>query len=216
MIGGLIMTHGDDSGLILPPRVAPYQVVIVPIPPRKGDVNEQVLPKAREIQAALRQAGVRVHLDDRDTQLPGFKYADWEMRGVPLRLEIGPKDIEKDQCVLVRRDNREKSFVPLAGLGAAVREKLDELQKALLERARGFVADHTTKVASYDEFKQVMADKRGFLVAQWCRDAACEAAIKEETKATVRVIPLEQEVVPGACVRCGKPSPSTVYFAQAY
>ena len=120
MIGGLIMTHGDDSGLILPPKVAPYQVVIVPIPPRKGDVNEAVLPKCREVQAALRGAGIRVHLDDRDTQLPGFKYADWEMRGVPIRMEIGPKDLEKDQCVLVRRDTREKAFVPLAGPAAAV------------------------------------------------------------------------------------------------
>jgi prolyl-tRNA synthetase len=216
LIGAVIMTHGDDSGLILPPRVAPYQVVIVPIPPRKGDVNEAVLPKAREVQQTLRAAGIRVHLDDRDTQLPGFKYADWEMRGVPLRMEIGPKDLEKDQCVLVRRDNREKAFVPLAGLADAVREKLDALQKDLLERARRFVAEHTTAVKTYDEFKAVMADKRGFLVAQWCREAACEAAIKEETKATVRVIPLEGEVVPGACVRCGKPSPSAVYFAQAY
>ena len=136
MIGGLIMTHGDDSGLILPPRVAPHQVVIVPIPPRKGDWNEAVLPKAREIQAALRGAGIRVHLDDRDTQQTGFKYSDWEMRGVPLRLEIGPKDIEKDQCVLVRRDTREKAFVPLAGLAARTREILDAMQNDLLERAR--------------------------------------------------------------------------------
>jgi prolyl-tRNA synthetase len=216
MIGGLIMTHGDDNGLILPPRVAPYQVVIVPIPPRKGDVNEAVLPKAREIQAVLRAAGIRVHLDDRDTQLPGFKYADWEMRGVPLRLEIGPKDLEKDQCVLVRRDNRQKSFVPLAGLAAAARDALDTLQKDLLERARQFLAANTTRVGTYDEFKQVMTEKRGFLIAGWCREAACEAKVKEETKATVRVIPLEGEAVPGACVRCGQPSPGEVYFAQAY
>src|SRR5262252_8453805 len=121
MIGGLIMTHGDDSGLILPPRVAPYQVVIVPIPPRKGDWSEAVLPKARAVADALRAGGVRVHVDDRDTQQPGFKYADWEMRGVPLRLEIGPKDVEKDQCVLVRRDNREKSFVPLASVAERAR-----------------------------------------------------------------------------------------------
>src|SRR5678816_3610449 len=121
MIGGLIMTHGDDAGLVLPPRVAPYQVVVVPIPPRKGDWNESVLPKAREIVQTLRAAGVRVHLDDRDTQQPGFKYADWEMRGVPLRLEIGPKDVEKDQCVLVRRDTREKSFVPLAEVAEQAR-----------------------------------------------------------------------------------------------
>jgi prolyl-tRNA synthetase len=191
-------------------------VVIVPIPPRKGDVNEAVLPKAREVAAMLRGAGIRVHLDDRDTQLPGFKYADWEMRGVPLRLELGPKDLEKDQCVLVRRDSREKSFVPLAGLAAAVREKLDTLQKDLLDRARKFVADNTTHVKTYDEFKQVMADKRGFIVTGWCRDAGCEAKIKEETKATVRVIPLEGEAVAGGCVRCGNPSTSEVYFAQAY
>jgi prolyl-tRNA synthetase len=216
MIGGLIMTHGDDAGLILPPRVAPYQVVIVPIPPRKGDWNEAVLPKAREVMAELRGAGVRVHLDDRDTQQPGFKYADWEMRGVPLRLELGPKDIEKDQCVLVRRDTREKAFVPLAGLAARVRELLEVLQRDLLERARRFVADNTTSVSSYELFKEVMAGKRGFLVAGWCRDAACEARIKEETKATVRVMPLEDDPRPGACVRCGRPSPGEVFFAQAY
>jgi prolyl-tRNA synthetase len=215
-IGGLVMTHGDDSGLILPPRVAPYQVVIVPIPPRKGDWSEAVLPKSREVLAALRGAGVRVHLDDRDQQQPGFKYADWEMRGVPLRLEIGPKDIEKEQVVLVRRDTREKAFVPLAGLAAAVKDRLETLQADLLARARKFVADNTTRVSGYDEFKQVMADRRGFLVAGWCEDSACEAAIKQETKATVRVIPIEGEALPSTCVRCGKPSPREVYFAQAY
>jgi prolyl-tRNA synthetase len=216
LVGGAVMTHGDDSGLILPPKVAPYQVVIVPIPPRKGDWNEAVLPKARAVQAELRAAGVRCHLDDRDTQQPGFKYADWEMRGVPLRLELGPKDIEKDQCVLVRRDTREKAFLPLAGVTLAVRERLDLVQKDLLERARRFLADSTRRVASYDEFKQVMADQRGFLLAGWCGDGACEAGIKEETKATVRVIPIQAETRPGSCVRCGKPSADEVYFAQAY
>ncbi|HEY2944307.1 MAG TPA: proline--tRNA ligase [Vicinamibacteria bacterium] len=216
MIGGLIMTHGDDSGLILPPKVAPYQVVIVPIPPRKGDWNESVLPKARDVRAMLRAAGIRVHLDDRDTQQPGFKYADWEMRGVPLRLELGPKDIEKDQCVLVRRDTREKAFVPLGGAPARIRELLDQIQRDLLARARKFLADNTTRVSSWDEFRQVMADRRGFLIAGWCGDAECEAKIKQETRATVRVIPLEGDVRPGACVRCGRPSPQEVYFAQAY
>jgi len=215
-IGGLVMTHGDDSGLILPPRVAPYQVVIVPIPPRKGDWNEAVLPKAREVRAALRGAGVRVHLDDRDQHQPGFKYADWEMRGAPLRLEIGPKDIEKGQAVLVRRDSREKAFLPLGGLAEAVKVRLETFQADLLARARKFVADNTTRVETYDEFKQVMADKRGFLLAGWCEDAACEAAIKQETKATVRVIPIEGDAAAGGCVRCGKPSPREVYFAQAY
>ncbi|HKC14209.1 MAG TPA: proline--tRNA ligase [Vicinamibacteria bacterium] len=216
MIGGLIMTHGDDAGLILPPRVAPHQVVIVPIPPRKGDWSEAVLPQAREVQAALRGAGIRVHLDDRDYQQPGFKYADWEMRGVPLRLEIGPKDIEKDQCVLVRRDTREKAFVPRADLAPRTRALLEQIQVDLLARARKFLAENTSRVNTYDEFKAVMAQKRGFLVTGWCGEADCEARIKQETRATVRVIPLEGEGVPGACVRCGKPSPREVYFAQAY
>jgi prolyl-tRNA synthetase len=217
MVGGLIMTHGDDSGLVVPPRVAPHQVVIVPIPPRKGDVNEIVLPRAREVMAALRAGGIRTHLDDRDTQLPGFKYADWEMRGVPVRLEIGIKDIEKDQVVLVRRDTREKLFVPVAGLAARLSELLETIQASLLERARRFVAENTSQVDSYEQFKEVMATRRGFLVAGWCRDAECEARIKEETKATVRGIPLGGADTPeGKCIRCGKPSPRDVYLAQAY
>jgi prolyl-tRNA synthetase len=157
---------------------------------------------------------VRVHLDDRDQYQPGYKYADWEMRGVPVRLEIGPKDIEKDQCVLVRRDTREKSFVPLNGLAAAVPPLLETIQGALLERARGFVAENTTRVKTYDEFKKVMAEKRGFILAGWNGDPAVEAQIKEETKATIRVMAVD-EVREAACVVTGKPG-REVYFAQAY
>ena len=164
--------------------------------------------------AALKGAGIRVHLDDRDNQQTGFKYADWEMRGVPLRLELGPKDIEKDQCVLVRRDSREKSFVPLSGLAAAARDLLDRLQADLLERARTFVKDNTTRVATYAEFKEAMAGKRGFILAGWNGDPAVEARIKEETKATVRVIPLDGGAeVP--CIVTGQPG-REVWFAQAY
>jgi prolyl-tRNA synthetase len=190
--------------------------VIVPIPPKKGDVGETVLPKAREVQAMLRAAGLRIHLDARDQFQPGYKYADWEMRGVPLRMEIGPKDLEKDQCVLVRRDTREKIAMPSAGVAGKVRELLGRIQDELLERARRFVADNTTRVSTWDEFKQVMATRRGFLVAGWCREAECEARIKEETKATTRVIPLDREAVAGECIRCGKRSPGEVLFAQAY
>jgi prolyl-tRNA synthetase len=214
MIGGLIMTHGDDAGLILPPKVAPYQAVIVPIPPKKGDWSEAILPKARAVAAMLRGAGLRVHLDDRDQFQPGYKYADWEMRGVPVRLEIGPKDVEKDQCVLVRRDNRAKEFVPLAGTAARLGEILDGMQKDLLERARAFVAANTTRVSSYDEFKQVMAEKRGFIVAGWNGDPAIEAQIKDETKATIRVIPMG-DPVEAPCVVTGQKGREVV-FAQAY
>lgn len=214
MIGGLIMTHGDDAGLILPPKVAPYQVVIVPIPPKKGDWSEAILPKAREVAAMLRGAGLRVHLDDRDQFQPGYKYADWEMRGVPVRLEIGPKDVEKGQCVLVRRDTRAKEFVPLAGTAARLGGILESMQKDLLERARAFVAANTTRVSSYDEFKQVMAEKRGFIVAGWNGDAAVEARIKDETKATIRVVPMGAPVE-APCVVTGQKGREVV-FAQAY
>jgi prolyl-tRNA synthetase len=213
LVGGLIMTHGDDAGLVLPPRVAPHQVVIVPIPPRKGDWSEAILPKAREVQALLVRAGARVHLDDRDQHQPGYKYADWEMRGVPLRLELGPKDVEKDQCVLVRRDTREKLFVPLGGLAARTRELLDQVQADLLARARAFVAANTTRVTTYDEFKDAMATKRGFIVAGWNGEAEVEAKIKQETKATIRVIPLD--AAEADCVVTGQPG-REVYFAQAY
>ena len=214
MIGGLIMSHGDDSGLILPPKVAPYQVVIVPIPPKQGDVKEAVLPKAREVQAMLRGAGIRVHLDERDQFQPGYKYADWEMRGVPVRLELGPKDIEKDSCVLVRRENRAKEFVPLAGVASRLAGLLDTIQADLLEQARARVEASTTRVSSYDEFKQVMADKRGFIVAGWNGDPKLEARIKEETKATIRVIPMG-EPVEAPCVVTGEKGREVV-FAQAY
>jgi prolyl-tRNA synthetase len=214
MLGGLIMTHGDDAGLILPPRVAPYQVVIVPIPPRKGDWNEAVLPKARELQALLRAAGVRVHLDDRDTHQTGYKYADWEMRGVPLRLELGPKDLEQNACMLVRRDTREKTSVPLGALASHVPALLETFQQDLLARARRFVADNTTRVKTYAEFKDVMATRRGFVVAGWGGDPAVEAQIKEETKATIRVMSLD-EPREAPCMVTGQPG-REVYFAQAY
>ncbi len=214
LIGGMIMTHGDDRGLVIPPKVAPYQVVIVPIPPRKGDWNEAVLPKARALMAELTAAGIRVHLDDRDNHQMGFKYADWEMRGVPLRMELGPKDIEKDSCVLVRRDTREKEFVPLAGLADSVKARLDAIQKNLLEKARKFREENTSEPANYDAFKEVMATKRGFLLAGMCPSADCEAKIKEETKATVRCFPLLRDEA-RACIRCGSAG-KLAYFAQAY
>src|SRR5688572_20096049 len=160
LIGGVIMTHGDDSGLILPPRVAPHQVVIVPIP--RGNWQETVLPRAREIKDELVRQGVRVFLDDRDAYTPGWKFAEWELRGVPVRLEIGPKDIEKAQVVLARRDTREKLPTAMDGLTARVTGLLDEIQKALFQRALSFREQHTTRVASYDEFKSVMEGRPGF------------------------------------------------------
>jgi prolyl-tRNA synthetase len=214
LIGGVIMTHGDDSGLVLPPRVAPYQVVMVPI--ARGNWQETVLPRARELQAALRAGGVRVFLDDRDTNTPGWKFAEWEMRGVPLRLEIGPKDIEKSSVILARRDTREKQVAPMEGLVGQVTSLLDQIQENLLARARTFREERTTQTDDYEEFKRLMDGRPGFVKAPWCGDAACEALIKSETQATIRNIPFDSPRPTGPCLRRDAPAVATVWFAKAY
>ena len=215
MIGGLIMTHGDDGGLILPPRMAPYQVVIIPIP--RGNWKETVLPRAQAIRDELVARGVRVMLDDRDTQTPGWKYNEWELRGVPLRLEIGPKDIEKSQVMLARRDTREKSAASMDGLAAHIVGMLDSIQEALYARAVAFRDDHTTHTDSYDEFKQIMEGRPGFVVSPWCGSARCEAEIKTETQATIRNIPFTETTVAGKkCLKCDDAATALAWFAKAY
>jgi prolyl-tRNA synthetase len=215
MIGAVIMSHGDDGGLILPPRIAPYQVVIVPIP--RGNWRETVLPKAQAIRDELVARGVRVMLDDRDTQTPGWKYNEWELRGVPLRLEIGPKDIEKSQVMLARRDTREKSSAPMDGLAAHIAGMLDTIQQALFERAVAFRDDHTTHTDSYDEFKQIMEGRPGFVVSPWCGSARCEADIKTETQATIRNIPFTGKSAAGKkCLKCNEDATVHAWFAKAY
>ena len=214
LIGGVIMTHGDDSGLILPPRVAPHQVVIVPI--ARGNWQQTVLPKAQAIRDELVRGGVRVFLDDRDAYTPGWKFAEWEMRGVPVRLEIGPKDIEKAQVVLARRDTREKQFTPMDGLGERVTALLDEIQAALLQRARAFRDTHTVRVSNYEEFKAAMEGRPGFVIAGWCGSADCEAQIKADTQATLRNIPFGSTAEATTCVKCGAPSIGDPWFAKAY
>ena len=214
LIGGVIMTHGDDSGLILPPRVAPYQVVIVPI--ARGNWQETVLPIARTIEADLVRHGVRVMLDDRDAYTPGWKFAEWEMRGVPVRLEIGPKDIEKSQVMLARRDTREKLPTPMDGLSAGIVGLLETIQKNLYARAVTFREEHTQRVSSYDQFKSLMEGRPGFVIAGWCGSADCEAQIKTETQATLRNIPFGAERVAGTCVKCGRAAEGEAWFAKAY
>src|SRR6187455_1628848 len=215
MIGGVIMTHGDEGGLILPPNVAPYQVVIIPIP--RGNWRETVLPKAQAIRDDLVAHGVRVMLDDRDSQTPGWKFNEWEMRGVPLRLEIGPKDLEKSQVVLARRDTREKSFVPMDGLTGHIEQLLATIQQALLDRALAFRTEHTSETDSYDEFKATMDGRPGFVVSPWCGSAECETAIKNETQATIRNIPFTAAPATGkVCIKCGNPATVHAWFAKAY
>jgi prolyl-tRNA synthetase len=214
LVGAAIMVHGDDSGLVLPPRVAPYQVVIVPIP--RGNWQETVLPKAREIQQQLVAAGVRVNLDDRDAYTPGWKFAEWELRGVPLRLEIGPKDLEKSQVLVARRDTREKLGIPMDGLVGRIHGLLDDIQQNLLARAMAFRDEHTQRADTYDAFKQAMEGRPGFVIAPWCGSADCEARIKTDTQATIRNMPIDAPPPSGACVRCDNPAKAEAWFAKAY
>ena len=214
LIGAVIMTHGDDQGLVLPPRIAPYQLVIVPIPGK--EFEEKVLPAARSLRETLVTAGLRVHLDDRGEYTPGWKYNEWELRGVPLRVEIGPRDIAKGQAVLVRRDNREKAFVPMDHVATEATALLDSIQSGLLDKARVFLAANTHRAEDYETFRQIMDGPRGFIEANWCGDADCEDAIQEETSATIRCLPLEAKRAKGSCVRCDKPGQHVVLFAKAY
>ena len=215
LIGAVVMVHGDDGGLILPPNIAPYQVVIVPIP--RGNWRETVLPKAQLIRDELVARGIRVFIDDRESQTPGWKFNEWELRGVPLRLEIGPKDIEKSQVVLARRDTREKSAASMEGLVAHVEGLLSAIQRALYDRALKFREEHTSSTDSYDEFKQIMEGRPGFVVSPWCGSAACEAAIKADTQATIRNIPFDAPSAAGKkCLRCDGPATVHGWFAKAY
>jgi prolyl-tRNA synthetase len=215
LIGAVVMVHGDDGGLILPPKIAPYQVVIVPIP--RGNWRETVMPTVRRVRDELSTRGIRVHIDDRESQTPGWKFNEWELRGVPLRLEVGPKDIEKSQVVLARRDTREKSSTPMDGLASHVEGLLATIQRALYERALKFREEHTSTTDSYEEFKAIMEGRPGFVVSPWCGSAACEAAIKADTQATIRNIPFDSPPATGKkCLKCGEPATVHAWFAKAY
>ena len=209
LIGALIMVHGDNSGLVLPPRIAPVQVCIVPVMQKKPGV----LDKAFEIKEVL--SNFRVKVDDSDKS-PGWKFSEQEMRGIPLRIEMGPRDIEANQAILVRRDNGEKITVSLDEIEVRVGELLETIQKEMLERARKHRDSHTTVALNYDEFKDTAANKAGFIKAMWCGEEACETAIKDETGATTRCIPFAQEKLGDVCVHCGKPAKHMVYFGKAY
>ncbi len=209
-IGALIMVHGDNEGLVLPPRVAPVQVCIIPIQQKK----EGVLDKAYALRDLLKQ-NFRVKVDDSE-KTPGYKFAEAEMRGYPIRVEIGPKDIEAGKCVICRRDTREKIEVSLDALEAKVGELMETIQKEMLERARAHRDAHTYTAADMAEFEKLFAEKSGFVKAMWCGDRACEDAIKEKLSVTSRCMPFEQEQIADTCVCCGKPAKKMVYWGRAY
>lgn len=210
MIGGLIMVHGDDSGLVLPPRVAPIQAIIIPVQQHK----EGVLDKAYELKERL-SAVARMSIDDSD-KMPGWKFAEHEMRGVPVRIELGPKDIEKNQCVLVRRDTREKYFVSLDEVDTKLVELLDEIQTALYNKAKDMLDNNIRTATTYEELVQLVTEKPGFVKTMWCGDRACEEKLKEETGATSRCMPFEQEELGDVCPICGKPAKKMIYWGKAY
>lgn len=210
LIGALIMVHGDNRGLVIPPRVAPTQAMIVPIAQHK----EGVLDKAYDLRDQLNDI-VRVDIDASDN-MPGWKFNESEMKGYPVRIEIGPRDIEKEQVVLVRRDTGDKEFVAMNELETRLPDLLEEIQKNLFDQAVAHREEKTTTVTKMDEFKQVLEEKAGFIKAMWCGDLACEEDIREETGATSRCIPFEQEQVAERCVSCGKDAKELVYWARAY
>lgn len=209
LIGAVIMVHGDDSGLVLPPLVAPVQVMIVPVRQKA----EGVLEKAFEIKDQLSQ--FRVKVDDSDKS-PGWKFSECEMRGIPLRIEIGPKDIEEGKCVLVRRDTREKIECPLDQMETMIAELLEKIQKDMLEHARNHREQHTYTAQTMEEFENIFAEKTGFVKAMWCGDRACEDAIKEKLSVSSRCMPFEQEHITDTCICCGKPAVKMVYWGKAY
>ena len=211
LIGAIIMVHGDNSGLVLPPRIAPTQVMVIPIAQHK----EGVLDKAYELKSALLEAGFKVKVDDSDKS-PGWKFSEQEMKGIPVRIEIGPKDIEANQAVIVRRDTREKIVAAIPELAAKVGEVLTTMQSDMLERARKHRDSHTYDAATYEEFVKTINEKPGFVRAMWCGDQACEDKIKEDTTATSRCMPFKQDHIADTCVCCGKPAKALVYWGKAY
>ena len=211
VIGALIMVHGDDSGLVLPPRIAPTQVMVIPIAAHK----EGVMDKAKEIYESLLAADIRAKLDDTDKS-PGWKFSEQEIKGIPLRIEIGPKDIEAGHVVVVRRDTREKIEVGLNEVAEKLPAIFEQMQQDMLDRARAHRDSHTYEAKTYEEFKDIIANKPGFVKAMWCGEEACEQKIKDDTTATSRCMPFEQEKIADTCVCCGKPAKSLVYWGKAY
>lgn len=215
LVGALIMTHSDDQGLVLPPRLAPTQVVIVPIY-RKEDEKTEVMESALSLERELKDAGIRVKLDARESHRPGWKFAEYEVQGVPVRLAIGPRDVKNQVVEVARRDTKTKESMPREGISTALVTLLEDIQHGLFERARTFRSENTHRVDTYDEFKQVIEEQGGFVEAHWDGKAETEERIKADTKATIRLIPLEGEAEPGKDMLTGEPSAQRVVFARSY
>ena len=211
MIGGIIMTHGDNNGLVLPPRIAPIQAMVIPVAQHK----EGVIEAAGDLLMRLKEMGIRARMDASDQSM-GWKAAEYEMKGVPLRVEIGPKDMEKGQCCICRRDSGEKVFVPLADLETVVPQLLDSVHEGLYNRAKQNLENNTKVCMTLDEVKEFMETEGGFAKTMWCGELDCELEMKEKAGVSSRCMPLEQEKVSDVCVCCGKPAKHMIYWGVAY
>lgn len=215
LVGGMVMAHSDDKGLVMPPKIAPLQVVIVPV--YKGDEKKQEINAwAKEIMENIKSLGISVKFDDSDNTRPGWKFAEYEMKGVPVRLALGARDLEKNQIEITRRDTSEKKTVHADGIAQYVDRLLIDIQKSLFDKAKAYQQSHITPANSWDEFEKLLDEKGGFISAHWDGSAETEAAIKEKTKATIRCIPLDNPIEDGKCILTGKPSKQRVLFARAY
>lgn len=215
LIGALVMVHGDDKGLVLPPNIASTQVVIIPITYKDAD-KEVIMKEVKEILETLQKKGIAVTVDDRAEYTPGWKFNEWELKGVPIRIEIGPRDIKQKQVTLVRRDTSERMVIRKEESATRIDELLKEIQTNLFDKAKEGLDENITTVKTYDEFKETLKEKGGFIRACWCANSTCEERIKEETGATIRLIPFEKERLFAKCVRCGEEAKQVVYFARAY
>ena len=215
MIGAMIMAHGDDNGIVIPPKLATIQVAVIPIF-RKPEERERVMAAVDGFTASFKAAGIGFKVDDREQYSPGYKFNEWEKRGVPLRIEIGPKDLEKNQLVIARRDNREKTMAPMEGVERVVAGMLETIQKSLYDRALEFREKHSYRVDDYAKFPEILDGEGGFLWSHWCGSGKCEEQVKDETKATIRNIPRDSPAEEGTCIKCGGRSERRVIFARAY
>lgn len=213
MIGALVMVHGDDKGLVIPPKIAPIHVVIIPI---SFENDKKILQRSKEIKTMLEKNEYVVELDDREEYTPGWKFNDWELKGVPIRIEIGPEELKSKKLTLFRRDTFEKKKIDEKQVVDEIKSMLGSIQSNLFKKAKEFLNDNITTVRNYEEFKRVVSEKGGFVKACWCSSAMCEENIKEDTGATIRIIPFEKEKIFSGCIYCGKRANKVVYFAKAY
>jgi prolyl-tRNA synthetase len=215
LISAMIMLHGDDRGLLVPPKIAPIQAVLVPIY-FKAEQSESITTKIKTLTDALKKAGIEAYADFRDQYTPGWKFNDWELKGVPLRIEVGPRDVENRQCVLVRRDNFQKTTVKDEDVVTEVKACLEEIQRNLFSKAKDALDKSIQQATNYDDFKKLIAGRGGFVRACWCGITECEEVIQNDTGATIRTLPLKDEQVFSSCIRCGKPAVKVAYFARSY